>query len=292
MNQEIPLPRLPERTVESHKASYGRVVLVGGSVGMSGAISLAGMAALRSGAGLVSICAPAACIPTIAAHEPCYMTIPARMEPQLGSLASEAEATIQAACKEANCVGIGPGLRCNEATTTLVNALYQQLTIPMVVDADALNCLALSKELAAAPATRILTPHPGEFRRLIDQASATVDECRQRAVEFAQQRNCILVLKGHRTLITDGERTAINATGNPGMATGGTGDVLTGLISGLVGQGLAGFEAAVLGTHLHGLAGDRAAGELGQHSLIASDLIRFLPQAFLEHAAGSQEAML
>ncbi len=157
----------------------------------------------------------------------------------------------------------------------------------MMVDADALNALAGEPEVLTEPGgPRILTPHPGEFARLIGR-KLEGDARSDAAVQLASRCNLIVVLKGHRTLVTDGRRLAVNATGNPGMATGGAGDVLTGLITALACQHLEPFDAARLGVYLHGLAGDQAAEELGQVSLIASDLIRYLPQAFLTYAKRS-----
>jgi NAD(P)H-hydrate epimerase len=157
----------------------------------------------------------------------------------------------------------------------------------MVVDADALYAVAQHPECLLEPAgPRILTPHPGEFRRLIDGVDANREEQERLAVKLARSSNAVILLKGHRTLITDGRRAVHNQTGNPGMATGGCGDVLTGVIAALVGQHLAPFDAACLGAHVHGLAGDLAAGELGQVSLIASDLPRFLPAAFQKAGSG------
>jgi NAD(P)H-hydrate epimerase len=163
----------------------------------------------------------------------------------------------------------------------LVGHMYLELPQPMVVDADALNALAL--EPARFPrhaGPRIVTPHPGEFARLAGIKRLETAEREDRARDFAIRGDVVVVLKGHRTVVTDGNRLYVNSTGNPGMATGGCGDVLTGVITSLLGQGLEPFEAAQLGVHVHGLAGDLGAQTLGQISLIASDLIRFLPDAF------------
>src|SRR5262249_42720679 len=163
-------------------------------------------------------------------------------------------------------------------------SLYETLLHPLVIDADGLNALAASEDGLSGPGgPRILTPHPGEFARLIKTPAderPTRDQQIAAAQQLAAEHRLVILLKGHRTIIMDGSQTAENATGNPGMATGGTGDVLTGVITALVCQGLSPYDAAVLGAHLHGLAGDLAAKELGQVSLIASDLVKFLPQAF------------
>jgi len=278
----LPLPRLPPRKVDSHKGDFGRALLVGGSRGMSGAIGLAGMATLRSGAGSVTLAVPDVCLQTVAAFEPSYMTAPLACD-EGGRIGHAAEAEIFRLAAVADCVACGPGLSRAPQLTELVARMYEALPQPLVLDADGLNALAaLGEACPAAAAPRILTPHPGEFRRLSGEPDSRVpweDVCR-RAVVLAARRGWVLVLKGHRTLVTDGQRVTVNTSGNPGMATGGSGDVLTGIITALVCQGLTPFDAAHLGVYLHGLAGDLAADQLGQVSLIARDLVDYLPQAF------------
>jgi NAD(P)H-hydrate epimerase len=185
---------------------------------------------------------------------------------------------------DATCIALGPGLGQSPGLRLLVDWLYTTVTKPMVIDADALNLLSQLDPWPKAAGPRILTPHPGEFRRLIHDPNVAAADLPARAKEFVKKQKdqqIVLILKGHRSLITDGRASFTNTTGNPGMATGGSGDVLTGLITALVCQGLAPLDAARLGAHLHGLAGDLAsAEELGQVSLIASDLLRFLPAAF------------
>ena len=184
----------------------------------------------------------------------------------------------------ATVVACGPGLGRSLGLDALVVRLYQEMAKPMVFDADALNALAAESEALAHPGgPRVLTPHPGEFARLIGR-KLDGDARNDAAVQLAADCGIVVVLKGHRTLVTDGRRRAINATGNPGMATGGMGDVLTGLITALWCQNLGPFDAARLGVHLHGLAGDLAADDLGQVSLMASDLIDYLPEAFQEYS--------
>lgn len=301
------LPRLPGRAVESHKGDFGLTLVVGGSRGMSGAAALAGMAALRGGAGLVRVAVPEPCVDTVAGFEPSYMTVSLPADPA-GRIALAARARILAAAATATVVAFGPGVGRSPGLNALTAWLYANMPQPMVIDADGLTALAAHREtLGRAAAPRILTPHPGEFARLLGLArvpaeegqSTSVDhltkqsrdqvrrvpaEARESAaIDLAVRWNVVVVLKGHRTFITDGVRRAVNTTGNPGMATGGSGDVLTGLIAALACQGLTPFDAARLGTHLHGLAGDLAAGQLGQESMVASDLIRFLPAAFQEY---------
>lgn len=279
-HETSPLPRLAPRPADSHKGDFGRAVLIGGSRGMTGAISLGGMSSLRSGAGLVTVAVPEPCLPVVAAHEPSYMTwaLPAD---EHGCVASGASAALQPLLAHATAVAIGPGLGRGAAAAELVSGLYANLAIPLVVDADALNVLA-ERGLPAAPGVRILTPHPGEFRRLCPHAPLERAGMEETAVAWARHHGVIVVLKGHHTLITDGQRRAHNPSGNPGMATGGTGDVLTGIIVALLCQGLRPFDAARLAAYVHGRSGDVAAAELGQVALIASDLVRYLPQAFRE----------
>ncbi|MBN2473784.1 MAG: NAD(P)H-hydrate dehydratase [Pirellulales bacterium] len=281
---DLPLPRLAERAAEAHKGDFGLALIVGGSRGMTGAVALAGMAALRGGAGLVRLAVPDVCLETVAVLEPSYMTVPLPHD-DAGRIAAAAHERLVELAEAATAIGLGPGLGRSAELDKLVGRLYTDLAKPMVVDADALNALATQPDLLARPGgPRILTPHPGEFARLIGERLAA-DQRESVAVELAARCGVVVVLKGHGTLITDGKRQARNTTGNPGMATGGTGDVLTGLITALACQDLTLFDAAHLGVHLHGLAGDIAAAEVGEISLIASDLAQFLPDAFAEYEA-------
>lgn len=271
------LPSAPVRPADAHKGTFGRVLVIGGSRGMSGATSLAGLGALRGGAGLVYLAVPSEILPVVAAMEPSYLTIPLATDEEHGCLSADGLKGLRTACVGKDALALGPGLGQSRGVATIVNSLFSEVSQPMVVDADALNVLAPQR--AAGP--RILTPHPGEFARLIGSDIATVQQQRAKlAAEFAAAHRVILVLKGQGTVVTDGDRVAINRTGNPGMATGGSGDVLTGLIAALLAQGMPAFEAAQLGAHLHGLAGDLAAAELSQPALIASDLPKFLAQAW------------
>jgi ADP-dependent NAD(P)H-hydrate dehydratase len=279
ISQNEPLPQLPPRKSEAHKGDFGTALIVGGSRGMSGAAGLAGMAALRGGAGLVRVAVPEVCLDTVAGFEPSYTTIPLPCD-AAGRLSEVATPKIKESAQAATAMALGPGLGRSPELDGLVAALYREIDRPMVVDADALNALSTQPKLLAAPGgPRVLTPHPGEFARLIGKKLE--GESRQKAaVELAGRCGVVVLLKGHRTLITDGKRQAVNITGNPGMATGGTGDILTGLITALLCQKLDLFDAARLGAYLHGLAGDLAAEQLGQISLTARDVIEFLPKAF------------
>jgi ADP-dependent NAD(P)H-hydrate dehydratase len=285
-----PLPRLAPRDPNSHKGDFGRALLVGGSRGMSGAITLAGMATLRSGAGLVTLAVPRTIQDVVAGFNPSYMT---QALPDDGErIDRRAAKDVLSLAESVTAVALGPGLGRSGALTEFVAALYSSIARPMVVDADALVALSARLELLAqSGGPRVLTPHPGEFVRLAGRAIPDAKklavgsdvERGQVAASLAQQDTSgktVVVLKGHRTVITDGKRSALNNTGNPGMATGGSGDTLTGIVTALICQGLAPFDAARLGVHLHGLAGDLAAAKLGQVSLIASDLLDYLPSAF------------
>jgi len=276
----VPPVRLPRRAADAHKGHFGLALVVGGSRGMVGAVALAGMAALRGGAGLVRLAVPKTCQDTVAGFEPSYMTtgLPAD---DAGRIAWTAREKIAELAEAATVTAVGPGLGRSGELDLLVEWLYENLAEPMVVDADGLNALAARPEVLARPGgPRVLTPHPGEFARLLGTRNVSPDERQAAAVELAGRSGVVLVLKGHRTIITDGGPPAVNTTGNPGMATGGAGDVLTGLITALACQGLAPLDAARLGVYLHGLAGDLAAEQLGEESMIASDLVRFLPNAF------------
>jgi ADP-dependent NAD(P)H-hydrate dehydratase len=272
------VPTLPPRAPDSHKGDFGRVLLVAGSRGMSGAAVLCGTAALRGGAGLVRVAVAADILPIVAGGNPCYMTAPLPCDDQ-GRLAAGADAEVLRLA--ADVVAAGPGLGQSPAVAAVVRALLGRFAGPLVLDADALNVLAGQTEaLRGRAVPPVLTPHPGEFARLLGRkVSADPDERRDLATRFAADHGVILVLKGHGTVVTDGRRVYVNTTGNPGMATGGSGDVLTGLIAALLGQRLDPFAAAQLGVHVHGRAGDLARDELGEVSLIATDLIAYLPRA-------------
>ena len=278
MRQTTDLPRLAKRAVSSHKGNFGRALLVGGSQGMCGAIALAGRATLRSGAGLVTVATPECCCDVVASFEASYMTLPLATDD--GGRVTR-DAVMQVLTQPADVVACGPGLGQDHKVIGLASTLFVQLAKPMVMDADGLNALAVSDDVwGHHPAPRILTPHPGEFRRLVGRSDLDEKSCHDLADDWARERNVVLVLKGHKTLVTDGQQQALNSTGNPGMATGGCGDVLTGVITALLCQGLEPFQAAQLGVFVHGRAGDLAAAALGQVSLIASDLIDYLPKAF------------
>ncbi len=278
------VPRLAARAPDSNKGDFGKVLVVAGSRGMSGAAVLSGSAALRGGAGLVRVAVPQDILPLVAAGNPCYITAPQPGDEE-GRLAEAALNPLVTLAGEHTVLAVGPGLGRSPGITALLSALLAQVNVPVVLDADGLNAFAGHPErLRRHRAPLILTPHPGEFARLVGLAVPDVQAQRQSlAVRFAAATGVVLVLKGHGTLVTDGKRLFHNTTGNAGMATAGSGDVLTGLIAALLGQGLEPFAAAQLGVYLHGLAGDLARDEVGEPSLIATDLVHYLPRAFLRH---------
>jgi len=277
------LPSQPARPADAHKGVFGRVSVIAGSRGMTGAACLSGVAALRTGAGLVTVASAASVIPIIAAYEPSYMTVPLR-EDEDGRIGGASLASIVSLLLSSKAGVIGPGLgRSNQLNDIVVN-VYRRTPVPMVIDADGLNVLANSGQditKSSLAGYRILTPHPGEFARLTGKTTVDIAANREQlAWDFARTHGVVLVLKGAGTVVTDGQRLAINTTGNSGMATGGSGDVLSGILAALLSQGMEPFGAAQLGVHLHGLAGDLAANELSQPGMIASDMLRYIGRAW------------
>jgi len=287
MKRITTIPPVPPRPDDAHKGTFGKVLVIAGSRGMSGAAALAGLGALRGGAGLVTVAVPQGILPIVAGIEPSYLTMPLPDDDQ-GHLCNDARDSLERILSQQTSIAIGPGIGQSASLSSLVSWLFSKIQAAAVFDADALNLLASSraalfarKRQTQGAAPRILTPHPGEFARLAELDTVSVQRNRERlAIQFAREHHVVLVLKGHDSVVTDGNRVAINSTGNSGMATGGSGDVLTGLIAALIAQGMAPFEAAQLGAYLHGLAGDLAAKELSKPALIASDLPRWLGEAF------------
>jgi len=280
------IPKLKPRPAEAHKGDFGKVLIVGGSVGMSGAAALAGRAALRAGAGLVCVATPKSVLPIVASIEPCFTTI-ALPEDTAGRISAKAINIILEAAGQNDAVAFGPGVGLSGALCSVLHALLEQDPLRLLIDADGLNNLAGMKDWPSRlKAKLILTPHPGEMKRLWSGLLRELlpAERQAQAVQLAQRTGAIVVLKGAGTVVTDGERVYINKTGNPGMATAGSGDVLTGVILALAGQGLSNLDAAVLGVYIHGLAGDIAAEKTGQVSLIATDIVQALCEAFMSVA--------
>ncbi len=282
------VPKLKPRAIDAHKGDFGKVCIVGGSIGMSGAAAIAGRAALRAGAGLVRVATPISVLPIVAAIEPCYTTIPLP-EDETGCISADAIGLILQLVKQNDVMAFGPGVSVTAGVHQVLKTLIAQEGVRLVIDADGLNCLAKSTDwLEKKKANLILTPHPGEMKRLWDRLlrrQMPADRTDQ-AAELAQKAACTVVLKGAGTVVTDGSRVYVNTTGNPGMATAGSGDVLTGVITALAGQGMDNFDAAVLGVYIHGLAGDLAAEKVGQVSLITTDIIDSLGEAFLQRLKG------
>ncbi len=282
------LPPWPARAAGGHKGDYGRVVVAAGSRGMAGAAVLAASAALRAGAALVTLAVPHEVAPIAAVANPCYMTLPLPQDDR-GRLAAAAADALLTLDSPPDVFAAGPGLGRGPDVPGVLSRLLQDQPRPVVLDADGLNAfVGRSQELRRASGPpRVVTPHPGEFGRLVRTDTKTVQANRQElAVQFARDHDLVVVLKGQGTVVTDGRRVYVNTTGNPGMATGGTGDVLTGIIAGLIGQRFEPFEAAQLGVYLHGLAGDLARDQVGEASLIATDLLDFLPAAIRHYRAG------
>ena len=265
---------LPDRKADSHKGDYGKILLVCGSRGYTGAAALAAMGALRSGAGLVFLGVPE-CIYAIEAMK-LTEAIVFPLPDEDGMLSAMAQHAILSRAENMDAVLVGPGLGQSTGTQSIVQCILEHYTGPVVLDADGINVMKAHKNiLRSRTGTTIVTPHIGEFKRLggrtdIDRISA--------AKMMAQEIGSIVLLKGHETVITDGEKTYLNPTGNPGMAVGGSGDVLAGMIVSLLGQGLEPLTAAACGAWLHGAAGDLCAKEIGQYGMLPSDMVNVLPR--------------
>jgi hydroxyethylthiazole kinase-like uncharacterized protein yjeF len=283
---------VPERAPDSNKGNFGHLLIVAGSVGKGGAAILSARSAVRSGAGLVTVGTPEALVATVTAgsFESMTLALPAGAE---GKIAQGAAAAVGEALLTRSALAIGPGLGNDDATAEVIRTIVLAADRPAVVDADALNAFAgRPTELKSRTAPTVLTPHPGELGRLLGMTTAAVQADRLGAVRKAvEATGAVVVLKGHLTLVSGpGENgTHVNPTGNPGMATGGTGDVLTGLIGALLAQGLPALDAACLGVFLHGTAGDLALEKLGGHGLAAGDLIEAFPAAWLALTDGDDE---
>ncbi len=275
------------RSPEAHKGDFGHALLVAGSFGKSGAAALAARAAVRAGAGLVTVATPADALPLVAAAALESMTVALAAGPDGLDPACVAALTQAAIGKRA--LGIGPGLGTAEGTVSAVRAFVLASELPLVLDADGLNAFAGdAAALASRRGPTLLTPHPGELARLLGVTAAEIQDDRLGwARRAAVLTGAIVVLKGHLTLIADpAGDTFVNPTGNPGMASGGSGDVLTGVLAALLAQGYEPLAAAELGVYLHGLAGDLAAADIGAVGLRASDLVERLPRALAQVAAG------
>lgn len=287
MQQITAIPPLRPRQADSHKGSYGHVLVVAGSRGMAGAAALAGLAALRSGAGLVRVAAPIEVQPTVAGFDPSIMTWPL---PQTSSGAVDGGSAwyeLLPLTQEATVIAAGPGLGRSRGVHDLVCELLRHTNKPLVLDADALNTFAPLKScggsLKTHPAVVVATPHPGEAARLLGVTPAEIQKDRLAAalaIRAYMPAGSIVILKGHETIVTDGQSVYVNGSGNPGMATGGCGDVLTGVVSAFLAQGYSPLDGAVLATYAHGLAGDMARDDSGVTGMIASDVVDSLGDVF------------
>lgn len=272
---------LPHRPQEGHKGTFGHVFIVGGSRGFTGAVKLASLAAARSGVGLVTAGVPRPLGDALAASLLEVMTY--MLDATQGeSVAHGALEQALAFAEGKDAVVVGPGLSRDPSTCAFALDFIAQCPVPLLADADALNALSTTVEcLRQRSAPLVITPHPGEMSRLTGLSVEAIQQTRQATAEaFAKRFACVVVLKGHETVVTDGHDTYVNSTGNSGLATGGTGDVLSGIIGGLMAQGLNPFEASLLGVYFHGLTGDIAARRMGERALIAGDLLECFPEAW------------
>lgn len=273
LDHKAVLEILPEREPWAHKGDFGRILLLCGSRGYTGAAALAAMGALRSGAGLVYLGVPESIyqIEAVKLTEPIVFPLP----DEDGMLSVQAAEKIGALLPQMDAVLIGPGLGQSMGTLAALKTVLREFDGPVVVDADGINLLARHKHLLRGrTAPTVLTPHDGEFMRLAQLG----DDRKAAAEELATELGCIVVLKGHRTLITDGVCCYENRTGNPGMAVGGSGDVLAGILVSLLGQGIGALEATAAAVWLHGAAGDRCADKMGQYGMLPTDLLEELPR--------------
>lgn len=263
---------LQPRKLNSHKGNYGHAMIIAGSEGKMGAAILASRACLRSGVGLLTMHVPSC------GQQIIQIAVPEAM------VETDAEFSVfstRIEQKKYTVIGFGPGIGTNVRTQKAVGELLKESLAPMVIDADGINCLSINKEMhKLIPEGSILTPHPGEFERLVGEWDSEENKL-EKQLSFSKDFNCTIVLKGYRTSIsTPDGKLYVNKTGNPGMAKGGSGDALTGIITAFVAQGYSSEESAILGVYIHGMAGDLAAEVKTQYGLLASDLIEFLPQAF------------
>ena len=274
LDHQAVLSLLPDRLANTHKGNYGKLLLLCGSKGYTGAAALAAMGALRSGAGLVFLTVLECIyeIESIKLTEPIVQALPSKN----GMFSSDALDSMRKMFTGKDVLLIGPGIGRSQDTETVVCFALEHFAGPVILDADGINVISEHKDLLRGRThPTILTPHDGEFLRLGGKLS---EDRIQSATAFAREFGIILLLKGHRTIITDGVKCYINTTGNPGMATGGSGDVLSGIITSLVGQGIPALEAAACGAWLHGAAGDICAQEIGQYGMLPTDMINVLPR--------------
>ena len=274
LDHESVLELLPNRKLNTHKGHYGKLLLLCGSKGYTGAAALAAMGALRAGAGLVYLGVPKAIyeIEAIKLLEPIVFPLPDFD----GKFSEDCIYDVIASLKDKDAVLIGPGIGKSEGTYKTVKAVLENFCGPVVLDADGINVICQHKDvIRERTSPTILTPHEGEFERIYGKIDTDRVTC---ANLLAKELQCVVLLKGNQSIITDGRTTFLNPTGNPGMAVGGSGDVLAGIITALLGQGLPALDAAACGAWLHGAAGDICAKEIGQYGMLPSDILLVLPR--------------
>lgn len=286
------IPALKPRRPDTHKGDYGKVLIIAGSRGMSGAAYLSAQSAIRSGAGLVYLATPSSQQPTLSAKLTCVITHPLAETTQ-GVISKKAVNDITSLLKpsrqggrnwelslnDIDAIGIGPGLSRHPQTVEFIRSVLPLFSSPTIIDADGINALVNNTDIIGKMRSVILTPHAAEMARLLKTTPTKIQFNRlDNALEASRRLKSIVVLKGYKTIVTDGENVYVNNTGNPGMATAGSGDVLTGMIASFVAQKFSPFEASQLAVYLHGLAGDIAARRFTEHSLIATDIMDYIPE--------------
>lgn len=280
---------IPSRDEDAYKSLMGHVLIIAGSRGLSGAAALASQACIRTGAGLVTLCIPQCLHDIMAIKLTEIMTLPCEQTLQ-GTLSVKAYKTIMdfIDSRKINVLALGPGLSIHPDTVKLVKKIVSSTELACVLDADAINAFKSDdsrkvKEFVSTKAKIVITPHPGELARLVGMKPRQIIQDRaEKVLDCARRNNIICILKGHQTLISDGEQVFANTTGNPGMATAGSGDVLTGILAGLIAQGAGLSESARLGVYMHGLAGDLARDINGEMGLVATDIVLAIPRALQE----------
>ncbi len=280
------LPALPIRKPDSHKGSFGRVLVIAGSAGMMGSGAMASLACLRSGCGVVLWALPKALNVIGEAQNPEVMTLPIPDTPS-GAPSMDAREILVEAARETDCVVLGPGLPVAGDTGELMRLLIPEIFPPLILDGGAFSAIGTEYMIIRKrQSPTIITPHPGEMSRITGRTTTQIQEKRSDfAVKYAKHSGAVVALKGYGTVVTDGAEVYVNESGNPALSTAGSGDVLCGVIASLVGQGFSPFEAAKLGVYLHGLSGDLAARDIGDRGVIARDIIDRLPLAFKQFAA-------
>lgn len=270
--------RIAARDPTAHKGTLGRVVLIGGSRGMSGSIAMASIASLKTGSGLATAAVPDRCLETVAGYHPAVMTLPLP-DDGTGKFSLEAATELARLTESVDAIGCGPGMTTSPGSIRIVDRILRAGRVPRVLDADAINALTQLqwRDFAAGPL--VLTPHPGEFARLSGVSTADRRAQIDAASALANEVGAVVVLKGGPTVVIAPGKTWTNDTGNAGMATAGSGDVLTGVITSLLGQGLSGWDAARLGVWIHGQAGDDVAQQMGQPGVTALEILAAIPRA-------------